>query len=76
MEKFKIEWHKDKYRARGYKKAFYHGIKIWFNEETGDVLSRGIVSRLLIDIVIWFNINILLEQGFPIYIEDDPHNQL
>lgn len=53
-----------------YKKARYRGIPIFFNEENNEVKGRNWLYDLLLSINIWFDVEIVGVEGFPIYIEE------
>jgi len=53
------------------KKARYRGIPCLFNPETNEIEGTNWLTSLLIDINVWFDIEIIGVEEFPIYIEDD-----
>lgn len=51
------------------KKAYYRKIPAYFNEETLELRGRNKFYDWLISINIWFDVNILRLDGFPILVE-------
>lgn len=53
------------------KKAYYRKIPAYFNVETGELRGRNMLYSFLININLWFDVQILGVEEFPILVEKD-----
>ena len=55
------------------KKGHYRKIPILFDLETGELLGRNWFYDQLLDIALWIDItfNLLPEEGFPIWLDEE-----
>lgn len=53
------------------RRALYRKIPCYFDKETNEIIGRNKFYDILLDIVIWFDLNILQVEEFPIWIEMD-----
>lgn len=53
------------------KKAYYRFVPIWFNEETCEVEPRKLWLNPILDIVLWWDMEVLRVEYFKIYVEKD-----
>lgn len=52
-------------------RAFYRGIPAYFNPFTNELKGRNIVYGLLIDVVLFLDVEVFGIDYFPIELEDD-----
>lgn len=58
------------------KRARYHSIPIWFDEQTGEMKPRSVFFLqymwydLLIDINVWLDVHVFQVEEFPIWMEE------
>lgn len=57
-----------------FKKAYYHGVPIWYNEETCEVEPRKRWLSIILDFIIWWDMDVMKVDEFEIYIEDGDRN--
>lgn len=53
------------------KNAKYRGIPCYFNVINNEIIGKNFFYEFLINIIIWFDINIFMVSEFPIWIEVD-----
>lgn len=53
------------------KKAFYRGIPCYFDIMTSEIKGRDFITDVLLQIMIWMDVNVFQVDGFPIEIEDE-----
>lgn len=52
-------------------KAKYRNIPCYYDIDTGDIKGRSIFYDLLLDCMIWIDINLFEVEEFPIWVEID-----
>lgn len=58
-------------KTEGFINASYRKIPAYFNLETNEIRGRNLFYDILIDINVWFDVEILGIEEFPILIEKD-----
>lgn len=53
------------------KKATYRSIPCFFNTETGDIKGQNKFYDLMLDIMIWLDVNVFEVDGFPVFVEKE-----
>jgi hypothetical protein len=56
----------------GFQKARYRRIPCFFNKDTNELIGRNFLYNILMNIVLWFDINIIYVENFNIMLEFDP----
>jgi hypothetical protein len=51
--------------------ASYRGIPCWYNPINDEITPKNKFYSILIDIVLWIDVNILMIKEFPIWVEVD-----
>jgi len=50
------------------KNAYYRSIPVYFNPDTDDIKGRNKIYDIMLDIAIWFDIDVLGLDYFPIHV--------
>lgn len=53
------------------KRAYYRSIPCYFKEDSGDIKGRNLFYDLVLEIMIFIDVNVFLVEEFPIWIEED-----
>jgi len=51
------------------KNGHYRWLPIWYDEETEEIMGRNPISDIVLDILVWFDIEILEIEEIPIWID-------
>jgi hypothetical protein len=63
-------------QKEGFKRAYYRGVPAYFNKATDEFEGRNKLYDILIGINIWFDINVVGVEEFPILVENDKEKYL
>jgi len=58
-------------KPEGFKNAYYRRIPCFFNENTSELTGRNKFYSFLLDCMIWIDIHVFNEEGFPIWVEQE-----
>ncbi len=50
-------------------KVYYKSIPCWYDKKTGELFGKNLFYDILLDIVLWFDINIIEIEDFTIWEE-------
>jgi hypothetical protein len=53
------------------KNAKYRGVPCWFNPLNNEIKGKNKLYDILIDILVWFDMNVFIVDEFPIWVEVD-----
>lgn len=56
------------------KKAHYNGVPCYYDEETGELEGRNKFYDILVDIHLWFDINVFEVDSFEIWVDVEEEN--
>ena len=53
------------------KNAYYRKIPCYFDDKTSELIGRNVYWELLLQMTLWFDVQIINIEEFPIYIEEE-----